>query len=609
MATVAVAFDGTRVSNNDATTGWVAEGGTPTSEPDFVYQGTASVSMKVKTSEIGMYYSNATTIDFATNNMVWVAKIVQTNKDSIDGNGLQVKIGSANTAAYLYGVFNATTYPAIGGWQVVCVNPNITQWRTSTIGSPNLGAVGTYGIRSDCGASAKAENVAMDAIDVMNSNTGLTVTRGDSTDANASFTSFVTFDEDTVANRYGIVQTRGGILYVNGKLNIGNTTVNTEFTDSNKVLVFPDHRVANGFCGINFNCSNAGSNTNISSCLFNGRGALYTSDDTRPEYRAIATVAQLNLSSCIFNGFSNWFFQPQVSAVGCSFLNGLFANGAGANLQSTVWSGCTGTSNASYLYWDDNDSSGSKLNSSTFTKGTTETHAIRLVNTTMSSITLTDVTFSGYNATDGQPNSAIHVMKSSGSLTINIDGGSTPSFLSEGADVNIVAGAVTIAAKSINSTGANVASAVVILRAADGTGPFPYFETVDISHSGTTATVLHPSHGMATNDKVMINDADFWQYNGVFQISVANSTHYTYTLPSDPGSDPSANCTSTFVALQGTTDTNGDLSTSRVYSANQAVTGVIRKSSSAPFYKTAPLSGTITSSGGGTFTGVLVLDQ
>jgi hypothetical protein len=608
MATVAVAFDGTRVSNNDATTGWINEGANPTSEPDFVYQGTASVSCKIKTAEIGVYYTNATGIDFSTNNMVFVAKIVQTNKDSLDGNGFRIKIGSANTACYVYNVFSATTYPAIGGWQVVPINPNITQWRDATIGSANLQAVGTYGFRADCGATAKAENSAMDAIDVINANSGLTLTRGDSTDANGTFDSFVTYDEGTVTNRYGIVQTRDGILYVNGKLNIGNSTVNTEFTDQNQVLVFPDHRVANGFCGINFDCSNTGSTTTITSCVFNGKGDLYTSDDTRPDYNVVSTDGALSVLTSVFDGFANWRFQNQVIAVGSSFLNGLFANGAGANLQSTVWNGCTGAANASYLYWDDNDSSGSKLNSASFTRGTTNTHAIRLVNTTMTAITLTDVTLSGYNTANGENDSAIHVMKSAGSLTINITGGTTPTILTEGATVSVVAGSVTVAVHAANTTAA-VGSARVFLRAADGTGPFPYQNTVTITNSGTTATVAHASHGMATADKVVIDGASHWENNGVFPITVANTTHYTYTMSSDPGSSPTGSITSTFVALSGLTDGSGDISTSRVYSANQAVTGWIRKSSGSPYYKTALISGEIDSSDGYSATGLLVLDE
>lgn len=609
MATVVVAFDGTRVSNSDTLTGWTAEGATPTTETDYFYQGAGSMSIQVKTGEVGAYFTAGATANFSSGNFVWIAKFIQTNKDAIDGNGLQLKIGSANTAAYLYNIYSSTTYPVAGGWQIQCINPNISQWRSSTIGSPDLTAVDVYGIRSDASATAKAPNLGADAIDYITSNTGLTLTRGDSTDANGSFSDFVTFDEGTLNNRYGVIQTRDGILYINGKLNIGNTTVNTEFTDSNRVLVFPHHRVANGFCGINFDCSNTGSNTNITACVFNGRGALTSSDDTRPSYDVISTFGLITLDSCSFNTFARIGLQSQAKFISCSFINGLQINAASANIQFSTFTGCTGGSNASYLVWPDNVDTNGKLDGCIFTKGTTETHAIQLANQSLTSITLTDVTFTGYNATNGQPNSAIHVMKTTGDLTINITGGTTPSYLSEGATVTIVSGAVDVTVTARTTAGTAVQNARVFLRASDGTGPFPFEDSVTITNSGTTATVNHASHGMATNDKVVINGASHWQNNGVFAITVANTTHYTYTMPSGPGSNPTGTITSTFVALEGLTDVNGVITTSRVYATDQPVTGWIRKSSTQPYYKTAPLTGTIDSGTGLTATGVLVADE
>jgi hypothetical protein len=52
------------------------------------------------------------------------------------------------------------------------------------------------------------------------------------------------------------------------------------------------------------------------------------------------------------------------------------------------------------------------------------------------------------------------------------------------------------------------------------------------------------------------------------------------------------------VIMNQTTDANGVAqNTAYAYTADQPVTGRVRKGTSAPFYKTAPLTGTITSSG------------
>jgi hypothetical protein len=127
--------------------------------------------------------------------------------------------------------------------------------------------------------------------------------------------------------------------------------------------------------------------------------------------------------------------------------------------------------------------------------------------------------------------------------------------------------------------------------------------------SGTTATVTHTSHGMLTNDKVLIEGASLIQNRGVFTITVTGPNAYTYTMDTAPGSNPTGTILSTWTALYGTTDVNGQISMSRVFSVNQPVTGWARKSTSSPYYKTGPISGTISSSDGLSLTALLLSDE
>jgi hypothetical protein len=60
--------------------------------------------------------------------------------------------------------------------------------------------------------------------------------------------------------------------------------------------------------------------------------------------------------------------------------------------------------------------------------------------------------------------------------------------------------------------------------------------------------------------------------------------------------------------LFGTTDANGMISMSRVFTGNQPVIGVARKSSGAPLYKSSPLAGTISSSTGVALTAIMLPD-
>jgi hypothetical protein len=159
-----------------------------------------------------------------------------------------------------------------------------------------------------------------------------------------------------------------------------------------------------------------------------------------------------------------------------------------------------------------------------------------------------------------------------------------------------------------NSAGTNVASAQVLLYATSG-GGFPAEATVTVANSGTTATVTHTAHGLATNDKVLIKGASHYQNNGVFTITVTDANTYTYTMASAPGSNPTGTIKSTFVFLSGTTDVNGDISMSRSIGSSTPVAGWARKSSGSPYYKTGNIIGTVSSSANTAFSAILIADE
>jgi len=142
MAAFAVVFDGTRVANADVLTNWISEGATPTSDADIFYQGTASVSGKVKKSEVG-FFQNSATQDLSTTPGTWIPKFFMSTQNALDGVGLVLRIGSgaSNTAFYQYDLFTASTYPVAGGWQIHPIDPNVVQFRSSTTGVPVLTAV------------------------------------------------------------------------------------------------------------------------------------------------------------------------------------------------------------------------------------------------------------------------------------------------------------------------------------------------------------------------------------------------------------------------------------------------------------------------------------
>jgi hypothetical protein len=217
-------------------------------------------------------------------------------------------------------------------------------------------------------------------------------------------------------------------------------------------------------------------------------------------------------------------------------------------------------------------------------------------------------THSGYGA-DGTTDAVVY-NNSGGTITINVNSGDTPTYLNgSGATTVIVAGAVPVKVTAQTDAGAPIETARVHLVVSSGVGPFPYLGSVSIANSTTTATVTHTTHGMASGDKVLIIGASLDANNGVFTITVTGADTYTYTMASSPGSSPTGTITSTFVALSGTTDANGEISVSRVYPTGQPVTGWTRKSSSSPFYKQGVINATISSTAGMDYTAVMVSDE
>jgi hypothetical protein len=324
-----------------------------------------------------------------------------------------------------------------------------------------------------------------------------------------------------------------------------------------------------------------------------------------------ANVDNVFIYGSTFNGAE----QGVLLQSGQEFIGGTISNsgtinlGTGAIFTKNAVTGSTVATDTSAVIWNNSNNPDTFLDGTSISKGTNAHHAIEFGTATPTTMTLRNVTFTGFNAANGANDSTLHIKHTSGTVTINVVGGTTPSYRSDGATVSIVANPVSTTVNCKTTGGANLPNVRVILQA-DAGGPFPSDVTVTIANSGTTATVTHASHGLATNDKVLINGASHWQNNGVFSITVTGAGTYTYTLPADPGSSPTGTIKSTFIVLEGLTDDpSGNITMSRVFPSNQPVSGRARKSSSSPLYKTSTITGTVSSSSGFSTTAIMILDE
>jgi hypothetical protein len=302
MADVTVSFDGTRLDDAEDTTDWSGS-----QEPDFVYQNTYSVSTKTKTSELGPMYTHPSTTNFAVGPKVALFKTIVTtvgilNVEGATGAICEIGSGGEQTNYYRYYIAGSDTYPPQGGWLITPIDPNIVGYVDNTPGTaPDPTIIDYLGwVATMTSSSAKSENVAMDAVDYVTSGTGLTLINGGGISTSGVFADFIDYDEGTKNNRYGIVTSRGGILYVAGFLTIGTAT-ETDFADAGAILVFPDGRFGPSFAGIKVGLANVSSEVLFTSCIVNGRGSASGSADTRPTIYVAGTTGSFSADACTFD--------------------------------------------------------------------------------------------------------------------------------------------------------------------------------------------------------------------------------------------------------------------------------------------------------------------
>jgi len=424
MATFTVTWDASaygRLDTAESLTNWASIGATSdTVEPDYFYQGSNCISCQVKTAEVG-FECHPGAIDMETTPRVFLAKIIQTNWGKIDGTGLQLRIGSDDTNYYYYYVFDAASYPIAGGWQVWPIDPNISGYRDGTASSPDLANADYFAILSDASATAKAPNLGMDAIDVMDSGTGLTGVGGDGVSTDGKFVDYSNLDEGVSTNRWGIVQTREGVYYVLGRLTIGSAAA-CEFTDQRKVMIFPDGWVNAGFFGIDFDLSHASTVITITGCTFVGKGGIVTTD-TRPTYTVTGTSGEATFTGCAFRTFATITLTAKAQLISCILNRGASVlTGSGGSLDGCTIDEPQVITNVAFVTTDDLED----ISNCSFTSDGTG-HAIELTSATGSPFTFVGNTFTDYATDAGTAGDRAIFNDTGAAIIINVSGGDTPS--------------------------------------------------------------------------------------------------------------------------------------------------------------------------------------
>lgn len=527
--------------------------------------------------------------------------------DTLANGGFRIRIAD-DLATDSVGTWYVGPQPGfVGGWYCYVINPSINfnevtagtaSWTTN--GNPaQLTGVDGFGNgwKITKSITGNVDNCFMDSITV---GKGYRVTGGDGADQDATFNSFASYEN---TNRFGALRSASGIIFPRCKLYIGGTgSENTAFTDSNFTVVWEQAVASDG-------TSSAVSTEHYALIVDKGTG---TTNITLSN-GSLQAVSPHEVYLDLVGGTAITFTNINVtrarlidvdSAVswtgGLVSTSGLLTLNSAATLVNLSFIGGSDTAQlkASTPSYFDN-CSGLRFTSA----GTG--HAIEVTST--GTYTFNNFTFSGYAGSNGSTgNEAVYVNVGSGNVTINAS--TSFSVRTAGATVTLVVNAVSVIATVTNVTGTAIQGANVMVKATTG-ATLPVNAVVTITNSGTTATVSHTSHLLNTNDKVLIKGASHQANNGVFTITKINDNSYSYTMGSSPGSNPTGTIYSTYVALYGTTNASGQISTSRVYANNQPIIGWARSASGATKYKTGNFTGTISNTSGGSFSTVLIVDE
>ena len=340
------------VNDNTGFSVWKRDGtgGTPgpQSETDVYLQGTGACSVKVSNQGIVLAYGTGGLNLSATGTHVyiWVNMLAGGLMATRANNGLCVCLSSDATLSSgsnysFWAVDGSDTYP--GGWIRYVVD--VSKTRTTGAGTLNLSSVQHIGMYCDTRPNvAKFENLVIDRIDYAVAGTGLRV-YGTST-TNATWADILAEDEGNISNKYGVVTSKEGIIYVRGAIELGDDvgTNAATLTDTDSIVVFESPKYYNGSAEVDVVSSSfqqlkiVGNGTGATSVTF---GAKVGSGDTASGRNGVTFVQSGAPVTIDFDdGNANTVF-----VYGSSFqeISGGLSWGTNTNHESigNSFSGCT----------------------------------------------------------------------------------------------------------------------------------------------------------------------------------------------------------------------------------------------------------------------------
>jgi hypothetical protein len=456
------------------TTAWLrftgmAAGALPDeADTESALQGTNTVSHACNTTSafsMGRVLTSPVTLSAGYVFLVWHGHGVATALATYANGGLRLVVGTDldNWKAWAVGGYDTPPFP-YGKWVNNPIDPTVSSdYSNGTPPTANYYAVGSAGVLTK--AVAKGQPHVCDIIRYGRAEARF---NGGQTSNYATFSGFAALNDASTA-RWGLIQTTDGGYLWKGLMTLGYSSA-VDFRDSNKTIFIQDTRkVASTFnkieirqassrvdwTGISFVC--------LSPSTTASKGSFEVIDD-----------ADVNFSGCTFVDLATFIFKAASDVLISTFRRCGQITAPGSNFSGTLIDSSTVAADTSALVWDVNTDPSGKLDNMKFIKGTNAHHAIELGTSSPTTVNLVGQIYSGFNASNAQNDSVIHVKRTVGTVTINYTG-DAPSYKSAGATV------VVQKLLTLTLTGLKTGSDIVILTAGTET------ELVNVDqNSGTT---------------------------------------------------------------------------------------------------------------------------
>ena len=286
------------------------------------------------------------------------------------------------------------------------------------------------------------------------STSGLTISGGTS-GSPGKFTE-IEVEDRSIANQkaHGIIRQLGtGVFGVQGTLRFGDQgTGNSWFEETNTTLVFEDRGFKNDRYKIVITDNGVGTTTfKLGTKIGSGTSALGSNGVSLVSPPGVGAsfdsgtdtdVTDVFIYGSSFSGFSNGIKlrNPQ------EFINNTIANSGTIEPNGAYMFNCNIVSSlaSSSLFWNTNTDTNDRLDGCNFISSGTG-HAIELGPNTPSTITLRNITYSGYATINGTTGNEVLYNNSGKTIDITISGGNIPTIRNgAGSTTNIISGLVTI---------------------------------------------------------------------------------------------------------------------------------------------------------------------